>query len=73
MSAFYNIHECSDSKAGVPHERLPTEQRKVIELAFFNGLTHQEIASATGQPLGTIKSRIRQGLMKLKGMMQELE
>ncbi|MBN9389895.1 MAG: sigma-70 family RNA polymerase sigma factor [Chloroflexi bacterium] len=54
-------------------DKLPVEQRRVIELAFFNGLTHQEIASATGQPLGTIKSRIRQGLMKLKGMMQEIE
>lgn len=52
---------------------LPVEQRKVIEMAFFNGLTHQEIATATGQPLGTIKSRIRQGLMKLKGLIQEIE
>jgi RNA polymerase sigma-70 factor (ECF subfamily) len=54
-------------------DNLPVEQRRVIEMAFFNGLTHQEIAAATGQPLGTIKSRIRQGLMKLKGMMQEIE
>ncbi len=54
-------------------DRLPVEQRKVIEMAFFNGLTHQEIATATGQPLGTIKSRIRQGLMKLKGLVKEIE
>jgi RNA polymerase sigma-70 factor (ECF subfamily) len=54
-------------------DNLPVEQRKVIEMAFFNGLTHQEIATATGQPLGTIKSRIRQGLMKLKGLIKEIE
>jgi RNA polymerase sigma-70 factor, ECF subfamily len=52
---------------------LPLEQRRVIELAFFSGLTHQEIAQETGQPLGTIKSRIRQGLMKLKGLVKEIE
>lgn len=52
--------------------RLPREQRYVIELAFFKGLTHQEIASQTGQPLGTIKSRIRQGLRKLKELVQDL-
>lgn len=52
---------------------LPLEQRRVIELAFFNGLTHQEIAQETGQPLGTVKSRIRQGLMKLKGLVKDIE
>ena len=46
--------------------RLPAEQRQAIELAFFNDLTHQEIASQLGQPLGTIKARIRRGLLKLK-------
>lgn len=49
---------------------LPDEQRKMIELAFFGGYTHQEIAERTGQPLGTVKSRIRQGLLKLKGLLQ---
>ncbi len=52
---------------------LPSEQKAVIELAFFKGLTHNEIAAETGQPLGTVKSRIRQGLIKLKGLMQGLE
>lgn len=47
-------------------KRLPAEQRQAIELAFFNDLTHQEIATQLGQPLGTIKARIRRGLLKLK-------
>lgn len=54
-------------------KNLSKEQQEVIELAFFKGLTHQEIATQTGQPLGTIKSRIRQGLMKLRGVMQGIE
>ncbi|HEX2914410.1 MAG TPA: sigma-70 family RNA polymerase sigma factor [Chloroflexia bacterium] len=52
---------------------LPREQRDLIDLAFFKGLTHQEIAERTGQPLGTVKSRIRQGLLKLKGLMKAIE
>ncbi len=44
---------------------LPSEQREAIELAFFEHLTHHEIAAKLGQPLGTIKARIRRGLLKL--------
>lgn len=44
---------------------LPEEQRRAIELAYFDGLTHHEIASRTGAPLGTIKGRLRLGLQKL--------
>ncbi len=54
-------------------DNLPQEQSRMIEMAFFKGLTHTEIAHETGQPLGTVKSRIRQGLMKLKGLMSSLE
>lgn len=48
--------------------RLPPEQIEAIELAFFKGMTHQEIAAHLRQPLGTIKSRIRGGLQMLRGI-----
>jgi RNA polymerase sigma-70 factor (ECF subfamily) len=50
--------------------KLPQEQRKVIELAFFAGLTHPEIAERLNEPLGTIKARIRRGLLKLREGLQ---
>ena len=46
--------------------KLPADQREAIELAFFHDLTHHEIAAQLGQPLGTIKARIRRGLLKLR-------
>jgi RNA polymerase sigma-70 factor, ECF subfamily len=45
---------------------LPTEQRKTLEMAFFDGLTHSEIAEMTGDPLGTVKTRIRSALGTLR-------
>jgi RNA polymerase sigma-70 factor (ECF subfamily) len=45
---------------------LPEEQRQAIEMAFFGGMTHMEIAEALGEPLGTIKARIRRGMLKLR-------
>ncbi|MDQ2866074.1 MAG: sigma-70 family RNA polymerase sigma factor [Candidatus Eremiobacteraeota bacterium] len=47
-------------------KKLPSEQREPIELGFFSGVTHEEIARQSGIPLGTIKTRIRAGLRKLR-------
>jgi len=52
---------------------LPTDQRRVIELAYFGGFTHVEIASMLGTPVGTIKGRMRLGLQKLRGQLQGWE
>lgn len=45
---------------------MPPPQRSALEMSFFEGLTHTEIAEKTGEPLGTIKTRIRTGLLALR-------
>lgn len=75
LASPFNLAE--DSERTVMMERargvitgLPAEQRKVIEMAFFDGLTHSEIAELTGDPLGTVKTRIRSALLVLRKAMQ---
>jgi RNA polymerase sigma-70 factor (ECF subfamily) len=47
-------------------DSLSSEQREVIELAYYLGMSHSEIAAKLGQPLGTVKTRTRLGMMKLR-------
>jgi RNA polymerase sigma-70 factor (ECF subfamily) len=58
-------------KVQIVLRELPPEQREVVELAFFGGLTHAELAERLREPLGTIKSRIRMGLIRLRGLIEE--
>jgi RNA polymerase sigma-70 factor (ECF subfamily) len=57
----YRAVEVRSAMAG-----LPTEQQKALELAFFSGLTQKEIAEKLSEPIGTVKARIRRGLLKLR-------
>lgn len=50
--------------------QLSEDQRRAIEMAFFSGLTQSEIAQTLQQPLGTVKARIRRGMLKLRGIIE---
>lgn len=70
-------HVEDDVMAGLRAERvraavneLPPEQQLALSLAFWSGLTHSEIAERTGTPLGTVKSRVRLGMQKLRDSLQ---
>jgi RNA polymerase sigma-70 factor (ECF subfamily) len=49
---------------------LPPEQRNALEMAYFEGLSQTEISERTGNPLGTVKTRMRLGLMSLRRALQ---
>jgi RNA polymerase sigma-70 factor (ECF subfamily) len=51
-------------------EALEEGQKRAILLAYFDGLTHEELAARIGAPLGTVKSWIRRGLQRLKGCLE---
>jgi RNA polymerase sigma-70 factor (ECF subfamily) len=61
--------ECRRAREAV--EELSTPQRQVIELAYFQGRTHREVAALLDIPLGTAKTRIREALRHLRGHMEE--
>jgi RNA polymerase sigma-70 factor (ECF subfamily) len=58
------------AKVRVVLETMPPDQRQAVEMAFFEGHTHTEIAEQTGQPLGTVKTRIRSALTTIRKALQ---
>ncbi len=71
LASSFNLVESSEQRVlleriRVEVDEMPVEQKDCLELAFFEGLTHAEIAERTGAPLGTIKTRIRAAVQKLE-------
>jgi RNA polymerase sigma-70 factor (ECF subfamily) len=66
------FEEFSQFRSSGPGPDRETEESQ-LELAFFSGLTHSELATHLEQPLGTVKSRVRQGMMKIRELLVELK
>jgi len=71
VSVNHDMCEAADRSRAMQKVRealggMPGPQRKALELAYFEGLSHTEIATKTGEPLGTVKTRIRAGLLSLR-------
>jgi RNA polymerase sigma-70 factor (ECF subfamily) len=64
------LERINGERVRVALEQLPPEQREPIELGFFGGATQEQIARQTGLPLGTVKTRIRNGLRKLRNALE---
>lgn len=62
--------ELAETCARALHQ-LPDAQSRALQLAFLKGWTHEEIAQATNEPLGTIKARIRRGLLTLRSVLKD--
>ncbi len=75
LASSYNLANEAETHSMMEKARgaiqlLPVEQRKTLEMAFFDGLTHSEIAEMTGDPLGTVKTRIRSALLTVRKAFQ---
>ena len=75
LASSYNLADEAERNSMMERARgaihlLPAVQRKTLEMAFFDGLTHAEIAEITGDPLGTVKTRIRSALLTLRKAFQ---
>ena len=67
--------EAAETRAAVRRalEEIPPEQRRTLEMAYFGGMSQSEIAEATGEPLGTVKTRTRLGLQRLRRLLGEAD